>query len=468
MTEDTAIAQKASKTLSGLLLSGASSKTDHVDPILDQNLMWRRIFRDRDIYEKIFRICSLSTIGEEGQPTPRQKTVAQGRLLDFLLVVRADPTRSPQIPEVEAAFGVKEGGILEFALVHMIDYKDDDLMLSTLINFCASYLRSDTIDKIDGTSIALNFLKKYRLHSSCISHYLRPTPNHPSWVQGDSARYLSAYSSLYRQDLFRDRSLLNKILAILLQRLSSISRTAWLSGRVPEYDLTIVCHLPRTILIPRNNRSPLMAIMPVSSSVQVLDSLSRVFSSSDAQDPQDKAASRALFFLYLNEYPEFWDNITRAAETVAVLEPALSANSMIGHIIDASWQLLPDVPSSEQFALPTEEWLSRQVNDGGPLPQSGVEAILAAHAAAIVLPYLMKPATTFSNLVGGGNGDVESAAWKVAVAKHEVLIKLRDKLKMMNGSPDLQDMITTVSQRIAQGPMGGLSQVGGQVGTLEL
>ncbi len=90
-------------------------------------------------------------------------------------------------------------------------------------------------------------------------------------------------------------------------------------------------------------------------------------------------------------------------------------------------------------------------------------------ALGIVVPYLMKPAQTFSNLVGGGRGDVESAAYRVAVAKHGVLVLLHQELKGWVGShPDARDMVATVGRRVAQGPMGGTSEVGGRIGTMEL
>ena len=81
----------------------------------------------------------------------------------------------------------------------------------------------------------------------------------------------------------------------------------------------------------------------------------------------------------------------------------------------------------------------------------------------------MKPAQTFSNLVGGGRGDVESAAYRVAVAKHDVLALLHQELKgWMGAHPDARDMVATVGRRVAQGPMGGTSEVGGRIGTMEL
>jgi len=81
----------------------------------------------------------------------------------------------------------------------------------------------------------------------------------------------------------------------------------------------------------------------------------------------------------------------------------------------------------------------------------------------------MKPAQTFSNLVGGGRGDVESATYRVAVAKYDVLVLLHQKLKEWVGArSDAQDMVATIGRRVAQGPMGGTTDIGGRVGTLDL
>ena len=467
-TEETAVAQRAGQVLTGLLLSGETTGQDCVDPVLDKNLMWRRIFRDKDIYETIFSVCSLSTTGQNGQPGRRHKTVAQGRLLDFLLVVHKDPVRTTQIPAIEARYGVKDGGLLEFAIVHMIDYNDDDLMLSTLINFCSAYLRTDSKNDMSRETPALSFLKKYGLHDSCISYYLQPTPSHPSWVLSDSARYLGYYCSCHTEDFFRDPHLPDEVMTILRQHLSGVSKGAWLSGRVPETDLMVLSLLPPSLVFLNGDKSILSAIPPVATHVSVLELLSTIFGCSAERELNDQVASRALYFLYLDEYPDFWTNITKAADTVALLEPALAANKLIGSIIDASWKSLPTAAYPEQFRPLEEEILTRRYNYGEPLPQTGIEAILSARAAGTVLPYLMKPAQTFSNAVGGGRGDVEGAAWKVAVAKHDLLVRFREKLKLIGGSPDMQSMIAAVDQRIAQGPMGGSSQVGGQVGTMEL
>ena len=467
-TEQTIVAQRAGDLLSGLLLHGGTGRSaDRVDTLLDENLMWRRVFRDKDIYGSLFSICSLTTAGQNGQPSIRQKTVAQGRLLDFLLRVRGDPTRTSQIPEIEHRYGATDGGLLEFAIVQMIDHKNDDLMLSTLLNFCTNFIRHDPRQNDSDASPALEFVKKRGIHDLCLSYYLESPTSHPSWVLGGSAQYLSAYCSSYRKDFFDDSVLPGQILEILRNRLSSISHGAWLSGRMPMNELSVMSHLPRTMLLPHGDKSPMLLVPPHSSNPIIFHTLSSILNCSLEHTHEDQAAARVLYFIYLEEHPDFWSLVIKAADTVAILDAALAANHLIASIIATCWQALPTTPTSAQYGLPTEGWLSRKYNYGEPLPQSGLEAIMSTSVADKVLPYIMKPAQTFGDAVGGGRGDVESAAWKVAVAKHEVLKQFHEKIKLMGSSPDVQAMNTAVGQRLAQGPMGGSSQVGGRIGTME-
>ena len=90
---------KASEVLEGLLLAGATSE----DATAEKNLMVRRIFRDRDIYESLFSLTSLKTSGAEGQPSKNQKTIAQARLLKLLIKIdhSSSPIRVSQFPEIE-------------------------------------------------------------------------------------------------------------------------------------------------------------------------------------------------------------------------------------------------------------------------------------------------------------------------------------------------------------------------------
>ncbi|KAL9099453.1 MAG: hypothetical protein Q9163_005048 [Psora crenata] len=468
-TQETVVGQRACALLSGLLLGGlaALDSSTHVDPLREENLMWRRVFRDKNIYESIFSTCSLSSLGEKNQLSLRQKTIAQGRLLEFLMLMRADPVRTSQIPEVERKYGVNDGGLLEFATVHMLDLKDDHLVLCTLICFCADFIRTEKSGPSSFSS-GLEFLKKHGLHKSCLSYYLTPSPDHPAWVQTSAAEYVRVYCSCYREDFLNDPLLPNEIINIITDRLSNVSRGAWLSGRVPVNDLEVLSHLPQTMLLVHGSKSVLTMLPPNSSDACVPTALSAVFGCSADCMPEDQAAARALYFVYMDEYPDFWDIIIKIAGTVAILDAALAANRLMGSIIRACWQRLPTAPNNTaRYNLPTEEWLSTRYNHGAPLPQTGIEAIMATGTVMTLLPYLLKPGQTFTSVVGGGNGDVKSAAWKVAVAKHEMRILFLEKIKQLPSSPDMQAMIVTLERCFAQGPMGGSSRLGGSIATME-
>ncbi|MDI1492377.1 MAG: hypothetical protein OHK93_003591 [Ramalina farinacea] len=479
--EATGVAHKASQVLINLLLWGRRAKeTTPVDPAMDHNLMWRRVFRDRDIYQAMFSACSLQ---EENGYSTRHTTVAQGRLLDLLLAVRTSPVRTSQIAEIESQYGVKDGGLLEYALIHMIDYKNDDLMLSTLFNFCINYIRPDPDQSDRDSSASLDLLKKHGLHRQCLSYFLQQSQIAASWVLSDSAIYIGTYCSSHRSDLLSDPTLPNEILSNLRNHISNTPSEAWNSSRIPNTDLLILSHLPQSLLATAlyAESSPLILLPPVETQPAIVNTLSQILSASSPQiHSDDKAAARVLYYLYLKEHPSLWPRIMKAADTVALLDPALAANNFIKSIITADWAPLPSSATppnkSNPFPLPPESWLRNHYHST-PLPSTGVEAIMMSSSPSssggniseVILPYLMKPAQTFGNAVGGGRGDVESAAWKVAVAKYEVLEAFLASVKRLDDeSTEMREMIAAVSKRVAEGPMGGSTGVGGMVGTMEL
>lgn len=81
-----------------------------------------------------------------------------------------------------------------------------------------------------------------------------------------------------------------------------------------------------------------------------------------------------------------------------------------------------------------------------------------------VLPALLKPATSYSNLVGG-RGGAESAAFQVAMARFEVLKALGGRLERESGRADVLGM---VRKRVAEGPWGVGGEAGSRIGTLDL
>ena len=142
LTEDaTVVGQVAEDVLVDFLLftRDGGPPRNFIDFATHENLMWRRVFTDRDIYERMFSTCSHAHT--EDNLGKRRKTIAQGRLLHFLLRVRNSPVRTSSISEIEKKYGVTGGGgLTEFALRHMVDPEEDDLMLTTLLNHCRQYI----------------------------------------------------------------------------------------------------------------------------------------------------------------------------------------------------------------------------------------------------------------------------------------------------------------------------------------
>lgn len=463
---DTAVAARAHNAIVGLLLAGEGENTMNDSGIMDENLMWRRILRDRDIYGSIFSICSLSTAGQEGPLSRREKTVSQARLLDMLLKIDSNPVRTSQIPEIEQKFGVNNGGLLHFAAIHMVDYREDVLMHMTLIEFYANYLSTNQ-------TFTLDFLRSNGLHTRSMAYYLEPESQDSldlTYLYGSSAKYLSTYCSTYPQDLLSS-PIAGHILARVTQAVENTSSSQWAQGKIPKHDLHVLVSLPRVMLIPRTPaRSPLFLIPLKPANPDAFAALAHILHGTGRDMVQEKAAARALYFLEMENFPDFWECVVGVADTVALKESALSALSLIGAVITADWSPLLDTESSgpTPFKLPSERELASKCH-ADALPQSGIEAIMTQPALRIVIPYLMRPAQNFGSLVRGGRGDVEGAVYKIAAAKHDVLTLLHQRLKQWVGTRvDGQDMVAAVGRRVSQGPMGGSSEVGGRIGTMEL
>ena len=135
---------------------------------------------------------------------------------------------------------------------------------------------------------------------------------------------------------------------------------------------------------------------------------------------------------------------------------ALAALVLLRAIITANW-----TPISSPNEAASDPNLTRLDN----FPTSGVEVILDPAISGGVLPYLLKPATTFSGLVGG-RGDAESVAYQVAMAKFDVLRVLGEKVKDLY--PPKREVDTMIRRRIAEGPWGVGGNVGARIGTLEM
>ena len=144
-TNDTGIASQASKLLLDLLKVDQQIQTDpdsHI-PEGGQGFVWRRVFGDRNVYGTMFEACSLS--GPSSITLSKnQQTLAQARLMEWLPTVGAmdwSAISRSHHSDIESAYGVTDG-LLEFAALRMVDYKDDVLMHRCLIDFYSDLLHT--------------------------------------------------------------------------------------------------------------------------------------------------------------------------------------------------------------------------------------------------------------------------------------------------------------------------------------
>ncbi|KAL8824882.1 MAG: hypothetical protein Q9170_008010 [Blastenia crenularia] len=497
-TSDTAVSHKAHDVFLGLLTADrgeqsyplAESTNQHA--AYSQSLMWRRVFRDKDIYGLIYQICSLKKAGQDGHLSKRDKTVAQARLLDLVAKIDCDAVRTSQIAEVERLYDVTGEGLLEFAALRMVDYEDDVLMHMTLMDFFAELLKPDhsviqppdTSFQTSLPSFTLEFLTRSGLHSRTLSFYLE-SAKHSSlditYLYSRSANYLSTYCSYYPTHFLSSPSVVGSTVLRLSEVLQGMTPGRWAQGLTPKHDLHVLASLPGPALLPGSDSASPLFILPVRPpNEDALQTLATVFRGPKNQgqtrvtlatwdESVQRSAARALYYLYLEEHPGMWQDVVKAAETVALKDAALAAISLMEAIINSSWSPLPSDNVEDPSGLPTETQLAHVCRSSQPLPPTGVLAILAPPALEVILPYLFRPAQTFSNLVGGGKGDVESAAYRVAAAKFDVLLALKFKLKeVVQETGQLGEVLTTVDKRLALGVLGGQSDVGGRIGTMEL
>lgn len=177
---------------------------------------------------------------------------------------------------------------------------------------------------------------------------------------------------------------------------------------------------------------------------------------SDAKRIQiESVFARLLTALFVSKKPDMFSDIIRHTETVAMKENALAAFILLRSLITASWSSdpVPDIPAND----PTYARLRN-------FPRTGLDLILDPSISGGVLPALLKPATSFSNLVGG-RGDAENAAYQVAMAKFDVLKALGRQLELDGRR---EDVLFMVKRRVNEGPWGVGGNAGSRVGTLEL
>ncbi|KAF2445003.1 hypothetical protein P171DRAFT_412982 [Karstenula rhodostoma CBS 690.94] len=439
--------------------------------------MWRRLFADRDIIALYYHYTSLKTLPNPPLPllSKRDKTISQARLLNWLPKVGAldwSSITSSHGLDIEKEVGLAEGqGLLHYASLKMVDTEDDILMHMTLINFFRDLIvtvkTKPHLTHYD-SSLSLDFLKEQNIHKQIIQFHTSDSPGlDHSFLSPRTAQYISEYASTYPGN-FENSAELPTIRAYLQRNIRNCE----------PHNLSILAAMPRATLIPHSatgltwDECILLDIPVTRTNPDALKTLAAVFHGPPKQEitfPQietigfdakrieiESVFARLLTSQYYTRHPSFFSDLVTHASTIAMKENALAALTLLRAIITSSWSTtsLPElIPASDRTYVHLQNF-----------PRTGLDLILDPARSGSVLPALLKPATTFSNLVGG-RGDAENAAYQVAMARFDALKALGQRLEQ-DGSRD--DVLQMVRRRVSEGPWGVDGGAGSRIGTLDL
>ena len=436
--EDAGIASRAHSVLLHLLKQGG-------------DLVFKRMFRDKDVYELLYALCSAQSPQEPIRLSKTRKTIAQARLLDWLPEVASlnwDVVVHNHHPEVEALYGLKSGeGLLDFAALRMVDYEEDVLMGRTLINFFTSLLpgakhMDDFFEsRTRKSSLPLDFLVSRGLHARTLNTYAHPEIEDPiliSFLYPEAAKYVARFA-LTHPIAFQSDELSKTSVLSRLKTAFSIPASHWtVPSSSPSADLHVLVSLPRASLLGES--SPVSLLPSRSPSVDVLHTLATLFhgplegdstvfpprtaESNDALQDEVRCAN-LLYNNYLTAglYPD----IIGHANRLAVPDVSIAALTLLRAIITAQWD--------------------------------GAAAVMGAHARPIVIPYLLgKPNVSISV-----TSEAAKFVRRIAEARYGLAKDLADRLDDNNEWWEVQ---AALRQRVEDGVWGVRSGHGSGVPTI--
>ncbi|KAL3465857.1 hypothetical protein BJX64DRAFT_252040 [Aspergillus heterothallicus] len=506
-TSSTAVAQAAFDALWALLEVDLASTLENGEQSDDayggQGLMWRRVFTDKDVYERLFAYCSLTESRPSGL-SKREKTVAQGRLMGFLVKAgqsRWDFVSRAQVPDIEVKYESKS--LLHFAACEMVD-RSDVLMHMTQLNFFRDLLEIEAPNLTSRTFVqsastfsspALDFLISQDIHSSLLEYYVDESKLDPvdlSFLCGPIMAYVAQYAELYPNHFLQNSSAL---LDRILSRINAsflVSSSQWAHGPTPSGQLNVLSSIPRVLLLEASKKgtNPILTLPTNPPNQEVFNALGKIFHgppkpvrsdsmelNASGQTPTDwhkeAAAARAVYFMYQNHHPALWEDVVTAADILAMKDISLSAISFMHAVVTANWQaltgdIIAPVHGASRYQLPSEEELGRlSPASQGALPSSGAWVAISPPALTSLLPFLFKPPRSYSEFVAGGAADPQSAVWKVATARYDVLVSLYRSLQNLdNQGSGFEDILQTLKKRVDDGPLGPAVQTLTQVETM--
>ena len=204
--------------------------------------------------------------------------------------------------------------------------------------------------------------------------------------------------------------------------------------------------------------------------------------STDPDVEAEAAAARAAFAVYHAYNDGLFSDLVDHANIVALPDKALAAIGVISSIARANWASLPEDGNFSETQgptalsnLPSESKLQSLLPTASRAPKAtastGIEALLQSPARDRVFPFLLRPAQTFTHLVGG-RGDPESNAYKIAIGTWDCLLLVQRKLAELTsaskGGEQARMLRSAIDDRVREGVWGQQSQAGGHIASLEL
>jgi len=311
---------------------------------------------------------------------------------------------------------------------------------------------------VEVESPALEFLVARGHHERTTLYYIQPDhPSHDpidkSFLYGPAADYVASYVSAYPQ--YFTSNVYTQARDQLIAKIKSaleVPASKWAHAYSPAEDLHVLASLPRPYLASLGSTSPHLSLPSRASNSDALNTLATIFhgpilvntimfpprvdsTGTNGHDEAEVRAAGELYNSYVSRNTSFWTDVTTQADTIALVEPALAATNLIKAVVTAPWD--------------------------------GIKAINTMPTRSAVVPWLLAPPKTFSNLVGG-HGDAESAAYKIATARFDALKAFYTRAKDKQGD-EYRIVTQAAKERIAEGIWGGRrGEIGGRIGTMDL
>lgn len=462
-----------------------------------QGLLWRRMFRDEEIYHLFFHLTSAD--GSHCDRSSSDITTSQARLLDFILgaaslnwdaICKAPKFDQPAFSNTQVTGNGYERSLLPYAALTMVD-QTDPLMTNILVDFLTKLLevRNPTgcsrIASIPAASSpSLEFLVLSGLHQRAIDYYLRSQDFDAFEIRllgGAQVRYLCTYSDLYGEHFLQSEGLAQNTIQRLKRNLH-ISGARWAHGMSPVQDLNILAHLPTVALAKAStsDQNPLMLVPTNPTNADALETLGKIFhgpnnhdSDSDEDlvaesDPFSRgsraAVARVLFYQYRDRHPEFWSSVGAAMNVLAMPQAVSAAIGVVRSILRAVWARLAEnaAGSVGPSSLPTEQNLRKLC--GGNISQTGIAEVLSSGESAI--RSLLTPMKAM-----GGDAEVTRQVWRLGREKFDLLVLLSDLMKKGVGKAEVpshvwQDIGGRIQERIRLDAGGAFTPQTNIVGTI--